>query len=399
MDRLTNQPMFSNPSRVEAVAQPAKDSILFVDDEELVLSSYQRVLRKQFRFDVASSGQQALDKIASDGPYAVMVSDMRMPGMSGIELLRRVKVVSPRTIRIMLTGNSDVRTAIDAVNEGSVFRFLTKPCDADVLTAAIKDGLRDYHLLESEKELLEQTLQGSIRLLTEVLGLLNPAAFNQALEISKCVKDVVKQMELDEAWQYEMAALLANLGSAILASDAAGAENKFGAHAQVSARLLRNIPRLDRVASIIGQLGTKDQTVSNANDSQNPIRIGAAIIRTCADFHAYVRRDIPFQAALRQMREASAMHYLPAVLNAIQNVSTDRSEYESQMVNMRGLAAGMVLDEDLRSTAGTLLVARGTSITESLMIRLQSFSDRNMLPTGIRVLIPDRNAADLFSSL
>src|SRR5262249_6599331 len=153
------------------------DAILLVDDEEMVLSSYQRVLRKQFRFDTASGGQQALDKLVGDGPYAVLVSDMRMPGMTGLELLRRVKVISPRTIRIMLTGNSDVRTAIDAVNEGCVFRFLTKPCDADVLAAAIKDGLRDYHLLETEKQLLEQTLQGSIRVLTEVLSLINPDAF------------------------------------------------------------------------------------------------------------------------------------------------------------------------------------------------------------------------------
>ncbi len=164
------------------------EPILFVDDEELVLASYQRVLRKQFAFDVASSGQQAIDIVGSHEPYAVVVSDMRMPGMNGIELLRRVKAISPQTIRLMLTGNSDVQTAIDAVNEGSVFRFLTKPCSPEALATAISDGLIQYRLIRAEKELLENTLHGSIRLLTEVLGLVNPAAFNQSSRIAKYVK-------------------------------------------------------------------------------------------------------------------------------------------------------------------------------------------------------------------
>ena len=362
----------------------------------MVLSSYQRVLRRQFRFDVASSGQRALDKIVSDGPYAVLVSDMRMPGMNGIELLRRVRVISPRTVRIMLTGNCDVRTAIDAVNEGSVFRFLTKPCDADVLASVIREGLRDYHLIESEKQLLEQTLQGSIRVLAEVLGLLNPAAFNQALEVSKLVKQVAKQMELEDCWQHEMAALLANLGAAILAGDAAPMDKStFGSHAHVAARLLRNIPRLDKVAAIIDQLGDRSFTSAN-DDAQSSIRMGAAIVRTCADFLSFIQQDTPCKRAMLIMRGASDKGYLPAVLNAIERVSPDRFEYESRIISIQGLAENMVLDEDVRSLTGTLLVARGTTMTESLMIRLQNLSERNMVPAGIRVLIPDAGPAQRY---
>jgi len=88
------------------------------------------------------------------------------------------------------------------------------------------------------------------------------------------------------------------------------------------------------------------------------------------------------------MRGASYKPYLPAVLNAIEAVSSYRLEYESRTVSIQGLSENMVLDEDLRFITGTLLVARGTTVTESLIIRLQNLSNRNMVPAAVRVLIP-----------
>src|SRR5215471_19321351 len=102
--------------------------ILLVDDD---LHGYRRSLRGEFLMDTVLSGQEALNLIQSKGPYAVVISDMRMPGMDGVELLRRVKSVSPETVRIMLTGNADQDSAVEAINEGSIFRFLNKPCEKE----------------------------------------------------------------------------------------------------------------------------------------------------------------------------------------------------------------------------------------------------------------------------
>ncbi len=130
--------------------------VLLVDDEALVLEGYRRILRKQFRLDTASSGREALELLAQDQDYAVVISDMRMPGMSGLELLSRVREINPNTVRIMLTGNSERQTIIDAINHGEIYRFLTKPCDINVMGEAISEGIRRYKQIKADRELLNK---------------------------------------------------------------------------------------------------------------------------------------------------------------------------------------------------------------------------------------------------
>lgn len=120
------------------------ERILLVDDEPGLLSGLRRRLRGQYAVDVAGSGMEALARVREQGPYAVVVSDMRMPGMDGAELLEQVARHAPDTVRIMLTGNSDQQTAVDAVNRGRVFRFLNKPCPPGALELALDEGLAAY---------------------------------------------------------------------------------------------------------------------------------------------------------------------------------------------------------------------------------------------------------------
>ncbi len=118
--------------------------ILLVDDEPKHLSALRRQLARKYDVSTATGGDDALLALESEGPFSVVVSDMRMPLMDGIEFLREVKERDPRITRIMLTGDSDQETAIAAVNQGSIFRFLQKPCPKDVLIAAIEDGMAEY---------------------------------------------------------------------------------------------------------------------------------------------------------------------------------------------------------------------------------------------------------------
>ena len=136
--------------------------------------------------------------------------------MDGIQFLSRVRHVAPDSVRMMLTGNADLQTAVDAVNEGSIFRLLTKPCDQDTLANALAAGIRQFQLITVERELLEKTLRGSIKVLSEILELINPEAFGRSSRIVRYVKEIASRMEVPDLWQMETAAALSQIGCVIL---------------------------------------------------------------------------------------------------------------------------------------------------------------------------------------
>ncbi len=172
--------------------------ILLVDDEENILTALLRLLRKEnYRILTALSGEQGL-KLLKETEVQLVVSDQRMPGMSGIELLRAIRKESPDTIRIMLTGYSDLKVAEEAINKGEVYRFLTKPWNDEDLKAAIRQGLECYDLEEKNKELLELT-----RRLNEELKELNQNLEQLVEEKTRKLKESQEQLIQSE----KMAAL------------------------------------------------------------------------------------------------------------------------------------------------------------------------------------------------
>jgi response regulator RpfG family c-di-GMP phosphodiesterase len=188
------------------------EKVLMVDDEANILDSFRRELRGKINLDTALGGEEGLRKLSQNGPYAVVVSDLRMPGMDGIEFLAKVRAAWPDTVRIMLTGYADVQNTISAVNEGHIFRFLTKPCDSVTLVKALAAGIRQYRLVTAEKELLEKTLKGSIAVLTDLLALVKPEAFARASRITQWVMQIVRELGVEQTWEFEAAAMLSQIG-------------------------------------------------------------------------------------------------------------------------------------------------------------------------------------------
>ena len=157
------------------VSMIAQETVLLVDDEERLLNGLRRQLRGEFEIVTAVGGERALEILESQSEIAVIISDMRMPGVTGVEVLEAFSKKSPTTTRIMLTGNAEQDCAVDAINKSHVFGFLNKPCSTDSLIQSIESGLAHHRLLVGEKKLMETTLAGSIKLLADVVSLMDPA--------------------------------------------------------------------------------------------------------------------------------------------------------------------------------------------------------------------------------
>jgi signal transduction histidine kinase len=132
------------------------EKVLLVDDDPNVLSGYRRHLGRRYSLLTSLSGQEALAILANDPGVAVIIADMRMPGMNGVQFLAECEKHHTTAVRIMLTGNADQDTAIQAVNRGHVFRFLSKPTPVETVIEAVDAGLRQYRLHQAERELIRQ---------------------------------------------------------------------------------------------------------------------------------------------------------------------------------------------------------------------------------------------------
>ncbi len=153
--------------------------VLCVDDNPEVLELLRQQLYANFAVVGVDSGEDALALLAEGPSFAVLVCDMRMPGMHGVEVLGKARSIRPDTVRILLTGQADIDDTIGAINDGNIFRCLIKPCPRDILITAIKDAVELHRTIATERELLDQALTGSVaEALLETLSLANPLAFS-----------------------------------------------------------------------------------------------------------------------------------------------------------------------------------------------------------------------------
>jgi response regulator RpfG family c-di-GMP phosphodiesterase len=374
------------------------ERILCVDDEPNVLAGYQRQLRKQFEIDVAVGGESGLAAVRDRGPYAVIVSDMRMPGMNGAQLLARVRETAPDSVRMLLTGHADQQTAIAAVNEGHIFRFLTKPCPSETFVKALEAGVHQYRLVTAEKELLEKTLRGSVEVLTEVLALASPAAFTRATRVRRLARQLAVAVRADSPWAIEVAALLSPIGCVavpddVLARVGSGQELAekdrvmFESHARVGASLIGKIPRLEAIAEIIAYQDKHFDGTGRPEGGKSgaAIPLGARILKLALDCDSLEARGQPRFRALECLR-GRAGRYDPNVLRALEDLPADASGHATKSVSAAELRCGMILAEDIRNTGGLMLVSKGKEVTEIVLQRLQNLCASGAVREPIQVL-------------
>jgi FixJ family two-component response regulator len=376
------------------------DKTLFVDDETAVLDGYKRMLHREFEVDSAVGGEEGLAAIRERGPYAIVISDMRMPGMDGAQFLAEVRQTSPDTVRMLLTGYTDLDAAIHSVNEGNIFRFLTKPCEKEVMAKTITAGLVQYHLVRAEKDLLENTLMGSIKVLTDVLCATNPDAFGRSMRIARCVRHLVSKFGLPSPWRFEAAAMLSQLGCVTLDPEViqgaclgviltAEDQARFNAHPQVARDLLVNIPRLEAIAWMISQQLTKEipATVPEMSAAAaEAIVFGAKILKLAAAYDDLLMRGLPGEDAIGELRRRRA-EFGSELLDALASIKPVGTKMELRKIPASLFTVGMILQQEIRTRAGALVAAKGQEITHALMIKLDNLSRAGTIDKQIMVLV------------
>ena len=372
-----------------------KPRLLCVDDEPELLEGIRLNLRKRFRVTIATSGADALAQFDQcegpdgDPPFDIVLSDMRMPGMTGAELLTELRRRHPDVPRLLLSGQSDLDSAIAAINDAKIFRFLTKPCPPELLIESLDEALEQARLRTVERDLLDNTLSGTVSMLTEVLGLVSAGAYSRTMRLRATVQGICNGLERPVAWDLDLATMLSQIGVVVAPPGDDEIDSGPGArHPQLAADLLANIPRLETVASMIAQQMRPDP-VGDASDlgAWTDDELNTEILRVAVAFDGLVAAGLSRPAARQAIKDAPTPP-APAIVAALAAVKVDAEARVELMVTVDQLSPGMVLDADVLQTDGPKLAGAGTALTSALIGRIQAFAASAGVIEPIRVLAP-----------
>jgi len=365
-----------------------------VDDEPNILDGYRRSLHGRFTVVTAGSGTDGLtlakQAVNQGQPFPVVVSDMMMPGMNGAEFLGKAREIDPEAIQLLLSGQADLESTIAAVNNGKLFRFLTKPCAAPDLEKALSAAVEQYRLVHAEQELLERTLTGAVNVLTELLSMASSEAFTRTERVRTVVNGAAEILGIED-WQLPLAAMLSQIGCIAVPGDVLHRAKTGGelteeeravylSHPQTALRLLERIPRLEEVARWIGNQPVRPPGVGAvvSTDWQAPpagltIDLSENLLRAGLAFLAALDGNGNPAKALEQLKQAG--HYPEQILDALDEVAGDLApQGVRREITVDQVRPGMLLEADVETVTGMTLVRKGERVTEAVAMRLENFS-------------------------
>ncbi|MEZ5261166.1 MAG: response regulator [Acidimicrobiales bacterium] len=360
--------------------------VLCVDDEPRVLNALSLTLGLDFDVEVADSGEDALELLAKRADCGVVVSDMRMPGMDGAELLAEVRRRHPATMRVLLTGHAEVASAIAAINHGRIFRFLTKPASDEELQATVAEAMELYRLRTAERDLLERTVTGVVQALVEVMTLALPHGLSRATATRDALRRLRGDLGLEASWELETAAMLARVGWLAVPDetlqqyllgeplDGVGRQQMERAVLTTTA-VIGHIPRFERVTSLL-------QDVARAERSAPADATGdVAQLQAVLTLEELLLSGVNRTDAVERMRRLS---FDPHVLDLLGHQHTDRKAALLQCA-VRELLPGYVVAKDVVTASGMPLVRSGAVLTPVLIERLRNFHHSGAFDGQLRV--------------
>jgi response regulator RpfG family c-di-GMP phosphodiesterase len=381
-----------------------KARILIVDDEPANARLLERIVRGAGYTELITlTDSREVEASVSSAPPDLILLDLRMPYLDGFEVLEVLAPALARGYLPVLVLTADVtREARERALSHGARDFLTKPLDATEVVLRVNNLVETRRLYLRERELVEQTLQGSIRALTDVLTLINPAGFGRATRVREEVSRLLEHLGVEARWEVEVAAMLSQIGSVTLPADVLE-RHYFGktlTHAEqvaldrvptVSGKVVAGIPGLEEVDEILEALNLRFDGQGAAPDAPTGEEIpwGARALKVLLDLDVFETRGGTPQAALEAIRERTGW-YDPGIVQAVAEMR--QVELRSRRVvevEVKAVLPGMVLAEDVRTVQGLLLVARGQEVSDRLVERLRNSQDLLEPRQMVHVALPD----------
>jgi response regulator RpfG family c-di-GMP phosphodiesterase len=386
------------------MATSSRARVLFVDDSQNLLGAVRRTLRGKADLIVAESAQAALQILEADPSFSVVVSDQKMPGMKGVEFLATVAQRWPLVTRVMQTGNNDQDTAISAIHDGRVFRFLRKPYEPEDLLEVIFDAQAEHDIRAVEHTLLETNLAASIKLVTEMLAMTRPDLFARSTKVHELTKSLAAQLHMSQPWELSLAALLYPLGLVTLPNELLEKRKKgdrlseaeafaLSRSGMIAGDLVQKIPKLERVAIYLRYCRKYFDGSGLPDDLDPPDTPPHAVcllpllidIVELAD-----SRDIRLKDAALALHD-NAGKYHPGMLHAATEWLKKRAIYEEthdrtvRELHAENVMVGDILVNDLHGVDRELLLTGGSELTELMVRRIHLLSESGVIPPVLAV--------------
>ncbi len=375
------------------------NKILCVDDEESILRGFQLNLRKDFELHLASNGVEGLEVFDREGGFALVLSDMRMPQMNGATMLSEIKGRDPEVVTVLLTGHTDFESAMAAVNEGSIFRMLSKPCPPEMLIRVLNDGLAQHDLITSKRILLDQTLRGAVDALAQSLSTAKPLFFGRAQRVRRIANELAETMKIPDAWRVDIASTFSQLAyisipetlvedvyhKRELALEVRQMVKQLPNDTQL---LIEKIPGLEEVGEILGKLTVQHRF---EDDDETGLRKAASILRVALDFDYYEEQGHDRSLIVQTLKSKKDI-YDPEVTDCLsQLLVVAEQQFKLEVIPIRKLEVGMRLAQELRLEDGFLVASCGADVDRQLLRVIRNYVScyaDSPFPKKVQVTVP-----------
>ncbi len=431
-------------------------TLLLVDDEESITKSLYRLFRKEkYNIITASGGQEALEILKKTKDLSLIISDQRMPGMTGAQFLEKAKVIFPNAVRFLLTGYSDMDAIVDAVNKGEIHRYLSKPWNDKDLILQVRQALEHYELQfennrlttltnrqKSENEQLEQGIMDAMRLINSLVEKLNPALDKYMMATTALTREIASEFHFskESLHQLEIASMIYDIGllelprSLVLKAEEEMTDDEFSKfvnHPVIGKMCIQSIQGFEEASEFIAYHHENyDGSGFPRGLMGDEIPLGARILAAAAEY-CRIRytwpRDINeiakkakdyFGSAAREMMiddpdklltqvgkkiillrsgQKYDIEVVSTLIKILNEKEREASLKEEQIVqiDIDELSAGMTLGKNLRSSEGRVLLRRGTRFKAQNIETMKELVKRGIIERSLYILAGQEDMAKL----